>query len=667
MSRTAAQICAERQALLGSGSAWSQSPDGNLPKLLLAMCTPREQLEADIEALADEISPLNSRLLLSDYQTLMGPDPFGRDQGALTTVQMQQLLYTRWVARGGQSIADYVALGQAFGVTLTIEELDQNVFGVAVCGDVFTDGEDIFVWVVTLPEPHPDLERAIYAARQSHTRVVFEYVGRGDLWPRQHIAVSGGRINDVQRMLYMNGVWHLWFLWNADYPAGNGTVWRHFTSSDLIRWTDVGVSIPKYTTPNGDPWTGSTVIDVDNTAGFGTGAVIALVTMAGDAVGGQATARWYSTDAGNTFTFDQIVQINPHAGDASVTDKVFRDPSVQWHAPTRRWVMVLAEIGKISVYTSADLKDWAYQSGLMTPAALGTCECPGLLQLHLYNQDGTTTQDKWVLYCGANGTSTGFTTGTHYWVGEFDGVTFTPDAADGTWLDAGSDFYAAAFTTDSSAADPLERALGLAWMNNWAYPDALAGGGCNGQLSVPRILQLRVGPGGYPMLFNAPVANQSTVYLGTTVYPGQVISDDTPFDFRTHRADFCRIDLTINQVGESWPTDGVYLSVRDIGNQYLQLALRPGDQGGYLRRDQAGPPAANTDAWLQWRRFGLDFSRKSLSVSVVVDTKSIECFLNNGEISVSSLHTAPMAARDLALTCFGGSVEIVNCTLRSRG
>jgi sucrose-6-phosphate hydrolase SacC (GH32 family) len=164
-------------------------------------------------------------------------------------------------------------------------------------------------------------------------------------------------------------------LWNADFPSGNGTAWRRYTSSDLVNWADQGVSIPKYTTTYGDVWTGSSVVDTNNSAGYGAGAVIAIMTMPCNTLGGQGSGLWYSTNEGQSFQFGSIVQTNPLAGNTTISDLVLRDPCIFWHTPTSRWVMSIAEVGKLSVYSSADLKNWVYESA-MPRTDLGTLECP---------------------------------------------------------------------------------------------------------------------------------------------------------------------------------------------------------------------------------------------------------------------------------------------------
>lgn len=108
-------------------------------------------------------------------------------------------------------------------------------------------------------------------------------------------------MNDPQRPVWINGEFH-YYLYNGDYTrGGSGTAWRLATSTDLVSFRDRGVVVPKHTTPNGDVWSGSAVIDTDDTAGFGAGAIVVLATQQPRAAGTQAQHLWYSTDEGRTF------------------------------------------------------------------------------------------------------------------------------------------------------------------------------------------------------------------------------------------------------------------------------------------------------------------------------------------------------------------------------
>jgi len=478
--------------------------------------------------------------------------------------------------------------------------------------------------------------------------------------PRYHIAApAGGWINDPQRPLKIGDTWTLWALDNPTYPAG-GTNWRRWTSKDLVIWQDRGIAIPRNTTSFRDVWSGSTVVDTDNTAGFGAGALITLVTMPAADAGGQnqSCALWYSLDGGASFTFHGIVLPN-YPG-----HKDFRDPTVFWHAPTRRWVMTLSEEGKIGIYTSPDLRQWTYASGFASDAVGRIMECSHLFKLHLYDADGKTSEDKWILLVGGNGTKRGFTVGTWYWVGDFDGITFTPTSPDGQWLDGGADFYAAVVWTDPVAADPLASAYSIAWMSNWDYANQIpVTHDYRGQLSLVRRLRLqRVDT--VPRLLSTPLAAQDTVFEQTLVGQGQTITQGSDYAWPTGAgAISCRIDFTLTRIGEAWPAE-VCLSVRKSDDFSTQIAFKLRDNIVSLKRDASGPNAPDVSAWRQDRSVSCDFSAGTATISLFIDSGSVELFLNDGAASLSELITAPMTAKDLMLSAVGSSVKISAVTIR---
>lgn len=182
MRRTADQIRDEWMHDLFPSGNFERQPDSNLSKMLLAFAGPLSQLEQDIASLDAEISPQTAVGLLADYQSVLGPDPYGRDIGDLTTDQLQSLLFSRWVARGGQSIAYYEALAAALGFTLSIYEPVAAVYGACTYGDgtVYSRSDyDNFVWVVTLPHVGTGLEPLIRENQPADADVVFRYESDG--------------------------------------------------------------------------------------------------------------------------------------------------------------------------------------------------------------------------------------------------------------------------------------------------------------------------------------------------------------------------------------------------------------------------------------------------------------------------------------------------------
>ena len=238
--------------------------------------------------------------------------------------------------------------------------------------------------------------------------------GASEFRPSYHITPGKNWMNDPQRPILLDGVWHYYYLYNAGYPKENGTEWYHLTSTDLVHWKNEGVAIAKYKNGLGDIETGSAVVDHDNSAGFGKGAVIAVMTQQDQGI--QRQSLFYSTDNGYSFT---AYRQNPVMENPGQSD--WRDPKIIRDDAHAQWVMTLAEGNKIGMYTSPDLKNWHYASGVER-TGLGTLECPELFQLDL---DGDPSKRTWVLAASANGSEEGFTTGVAYWTGEWDGTRFT--------------------------------------------------------------------------------------------------------------------------------------------------------------------------------------------------------------------------------------------------
>lgn len=245
-----------------------------------------------------------------------------------------------------------------------------------------------------------------------------------------HFTVPDHWKNDPQRPVVIDGVLHYYYLYNADYDgdprANHGTEWRLATSTDAVAFADQGVAAAKGTNANYDLWSGSAVVDHANTAGFGAGAVVMLVTQMDhptaaqklDASGQQAQFLWYSVDGGRTFRSDGDQPVIPGEGRRDV-----RDPKVVWDADRGRWVALIAERDRVSFYTSPDLHHWT-RTGEYVNAGIGTIECPDLFRIRA--DDGTS---HWVMGVSANGYATNEPATFAYWTGSFDGSTFVPDVA----------------------------------------------------------------------------------------------------------------------------------------------------------------------------------------------------------------------------------------------
>lgn len=286
----------------------------------------------------------------------------------------------------------------------------------------------------------------------------FDMTNKEMFRPVYHHTPVYGWMNDPNGMFYKDGVYHLYFQYNPYGSVWGNMHWGHSTSTDLMHWKFEGCAIVP------DAWgaifSGSCVVDHNNTAGFGKGAVVAFYTSAKATPWGdvQSQSMAYSLDNGKTFT--------KYEGNPILTssERDFRDPKVFWYAPGKHWVMMLAVGQHMEIYSSANLKEWKKESefGAMQGAHGGVWECPDLVEIPV---EGT-REKKWVLICNLNPGGPFGGSAAQYFVGSFDGKKFVNESPTQTkWMDWGKDNYAT--VTWNNAPDG--RCIALGWMSNWQY------------------------------------------------------------------------------------------------------------------------------------------------------------------------------------------------------
>lgn len=286
----------------------------------------------------------------------------------------------------------------------------------------------------------------------------FDMVNKESFRPVYHHTPAYGWMNDPNGMFYKDGVYHLYFQYNPYGAVWGNMHWGHSTSTDLMHWKFEGCAIVP------DAWgaifSGSCVVDHENTAGFGKEAVVAFYTSAKSTPWGdiQMQSMAYSLDNGKTFT--------KYEGNPILTssEKDFRDPKVFWYAPGKHWIMILAVGQHMEIYSSVNLKEWKKESefGAMQGAHGGVWECPDLVEIPV---EGT-REEKWVLICNLNPGGPFGGSAAQYFVGSFDGKKFVNESPTQTkWMDWGKDNYAT--VTWNNAPDG--RCIALGWMSNWQY------------------------------------------------------------------------------------------------------------------------------------------------------------------------------------------------------
>ncbi len=301
--------------------------------------------------------------------------------------------------------------------------------------------------------------------------------------PNFHFTPKKGWMNDPNGMIYLNGQYHLFYQHYPDATVWGPMHWGQATSKDLVQWDHQPIAL--YPDSIGMIFSGSAVLDKNNTSGLGRNGVAPLVAiftqhfMPGEKAGRtdfQNQSIAYSLDQGKTWT---KYAGNPVLKTPNLKD--FRDPKVIWHGSTQKWIMSLAVANHIEFYSSPNLINWTKESemGKDLFAHGGVWECPDLLS---FDVNGKTV---WVLLVSMNPGGPNSGSATQYMVGDFDGHVFKPFTTDIKWMDYGPDNYAG--VNFSNLGD---RKVLIGWMSNWNYANLVPTEKWRSAMTVPRELSL---------------------------------------------------------------------------------------------------------------------------------------------------------------------------------
>jgi len=294
-------------------------------------------------------------------------------------------------------------------------------------------------------------------------------------------------MNDPNGLVYHKGLYHLFYQYYPEDIVWGPMHWGHAVSKDMVHWEHKPIAL--YPDELGLIFSGSAVVDIENTSEFGTienPPLVAAFTyhlMEGEKAGRkdfQTQGIAYSVDNGETWTkYDG----NPVIGNDGIKD--FRDPKVFWDDTTQQWVMVLVAGDHAKFYKSENLKDWDYMSdfGKTQGSHEGVWECPDLFKLKV---EGT-EEEKWVLLISINPGAPNGGSGTQYFIGDWDGSKFTTQQEEVLWLDYGMDNYAGVTYNNT----PNNERIFIGWMSNWNYARNTPTKVWRSSLTLPRTLELR--------------------------------------------------------------------------------------------------------------------------------------------------------------------------------
>ncbi len=453
--------------------------------------------------------------------------------------------------------------------------------------------------------------------------------------PVYHHTPKYGWMNDPNGMVYLNGEYHLFYQYNPYGSMWGNMHWGHAVSKDLTHWNELSIAIA----PDqlGTIFSGSCVIDKENTAGFGKNAMVAFYTSAGEH---QVQSMAYSLDKGRTFTkYAKNPIIASTASD-------FRDPKVFWHEDTRKWIMVLAVGPDIQIYSSVNLKNWNLESsfGKGQGAHGGVWECPDLIQLPV---DGNSNNKKWVLSCNLSQSGG---SGTQYFIGNFDGKTFTNESKPEIikWMDWGKDHYAT--VTWSNA--PEGRHIALAWMVSTQYAGNVPTMQFRSSNSIPRDLSL--------------YTQGQNIYLASTPSPEMISLRKGKKEVNAFKVeDTYNLNPLLDKNTGAFELN---IGLKDISAEILGFKLfnSKGESVDFclnetehkFSMDRTKSGITNFSREFPAITSALVEKSESFSLRIFVDKASIECFGNGGKFVMTNLVFPSEPYNRISFYTKGGSYNV---------
>ena len=421
--------------------------------------------------------------------------------------------------------------------------------------------------------------------------------------PQFHFTTRRGWINDPNGLIYYEGEYHLFYQHNPYEKEWENMHWGHAVSKDLTHWQELPVAL--FPDRLGTMFSGSAVIDYDNTSGFGKGKkppMIAIFTAA--AADRQMQGIAYSLDKGRTWTkYDKNPVIDSKAkwnsGDT-------RDPKVFWYKPGNHWVLVLNERDGNSIYTSGNLKDWTFESHVT-----GFWECPELFELPV---DGDKNNTKWVMY-GATG---------NYMLGTFNGKVFTPQA--GKYFYGTGSMYAAQTYSNIPESDGRRIQIGWGRIQQSDMP-------FNGMMMLPTELTLRSTKEGV-RLYNVPVKETEQLFAPAKHWE-TLTSDQANSNLKTYySSDALRIKTTIKL------SHATSAGINLFGQRIIDYDMNSNTINGVFYSPQ-------------------DRTSMELTADIYVDRTSIEVFIDGGIYSYA-MELKPEKENKEGFHFWGNNIEVRN-------
>ncbi|MYL21524.1 hypothetical protein GLW04_16590 [Halobacillus litoralis] len=429
-----------------------------------------------------------------------------------------------------------------------------------------------------------------------------------------HYSPDENWMNDPNGLVYYDGEYHLFYQHN---PAGNvwgPMYWGHAVSEDLINWKELSPAL--FPDEKGFIWSGSVVVDEQNTSGFKNGSTAPMVALfTQEKNGGQIQSLAYSHDKGRSWT---MYEGNPVIDRPEGKD-VYRDPKVFWHEATEQWVMLLSGGQSIEFYQSKDLKTWDHVDTFERPSGgEGVWECPDLVRLPV---EGKENEYKWALIVSISEGAEAGGSGMEYYIGEFNGSQFQSEQGP-VPFDFGSDMYAG--VTWNNLPEEENRTVLIGWMNNWQYGQEIPSDDSRGTMSLPRELTLLDEGGGKYSIQQQPADEFGQLKEEGKEWEQQTLSGEKSFgeveDLIQIEASFDMEKTTASELG---------LKLTNESGEETVISIFPEEEKMALDRTASGE-SDFSEHFAAVHNGPMKSGDGTVDLSIIIDRTSIEMFADNG-------------------------------------
>lgn len=438
--------------------------------------------------------------------------------------------------------------------------------------------------------------------------------------PQFHFTPQKSWMNDPNGLVYNDGIYHLFYQFYPDSTVWGPMHWGYAISKDLVKWEHKPIAL--FPDENGLIFSGSAVVDEGNTSGFGSlenPPLVAIFTyhlMEGEKTGRtdfQTQGIAYSLDNGDHWT---KYAKNPVIKNDGVKD--FRDPKVFWNEMAQQWSMLLVAGDHLQIWNSKNLKEWEKVSefGKDKGAHGGVWECPDLFPIQVQGTD----EVKWVLLISINPGAPNGGSGTQYFIGDFDGVSFSTDQTTTKWIDLGRDNYAG--VTYNNAPD--NERIFIGWMSNWAYARDTPTEVWRGAMTVPRKLSIHRNQGELE-LYNYPLRALDKIIGDAEAEPKIVLNENQRKNIELKHGNQSQIQFAVEN-----PNFEMLFS--NAAGDRLSIIMDAKNKRVMLDRSRSGLTAFNDFFAGGKQEMPMPhLPNGPVEIRILIDHSSIELFVNQGQ------------------------------------